>query len=142
MSDALQPDSDLSQASEGPVPLVGQANPLVTPEGSPTKAPPPPVEATPISYRMSGVAAFSSTSPSPHETFERELASETTGRYVGPMPVDKFLATFLPSDEPFLTLSTAQNRLFRNIMSGSSERAMYEPFTGAIEEFTGALDVV
>ncbi|KAH7920142.1 hypothetical protein BV22DRAFT_1040188 [Leucogyrophana mollusca] len=91
---------------------------------------------------MSGVAAFSSMSPSPHEIFERELASETTGRYIGPMPVDSFLTTFLPGNEPFLTLTTAQRRLFRKITRGSNERAMYEPFTDAIEEFTGELDVV
>ncbi|KAH7887115.1 hypothetical protein F5I97DRAFT_1967128, partial [Phlebopus sp. FC_14] len=75
---------------------------------------------------MSGSVPFSCLPPSKDDEIKKILAIETSGRYVGPMPVEEFLQRFLPSSKtPCPTLS---QDVFDNVSGASSETAMYPQF--------------
>ncbi|KAL4062383.1 hypothetical protein V8B97DRAFT_1877936 [Scleroderma yunnanense] len=76
---------------------------------------------------------------------QENLQMETSGRYVGPMPVDVFLNKFLPTEKVIDTQCRAD--LFKKVMSKNEkkkrkEKPMYEPFIEAIEEYLEDFEVI
>ncbi|KAF9231689.1 hypothetical protein BU15DRAFT_55848 [Melanogaster broomeanus] len=95
---------------------------------------------------MSGTVPFNSQPPPKQNIVETRLAEETSGRYVGPMPVADFLKTFLDVE---LESDDDDNNNNNSDLSGtfngippSPEIDMYGPFVKAIAPHVAGFDVV
>ncbi|KIJ59178.1 hypothetical protein HYDPIDRAFT_118768 [Hydnomerulius pinastri MD-312] len=72
----------------------------------------------------------------------KELAKETDGRYVGPMPVQSFLDKYLPSSKEPCAVVLDKELLGKVASPEGSESSMYEPFKAAIEGCVPDMEVV
>ncbi|KAH7887107.1 hypothetical protein F5I97DRAFT_1106621 [Phlebopus sp. FC_14] len=89
---------------------------------------------------MSGSVPFSCLPPSKDDEIKKILAIETSGRYVGPMPVEEFLQRFLPSSKtPCPTLS---QDVFDDVSGASSETAMYPQFIQSVSPLAPDMELV
>ncbi|KAJ3563196.1 hypothetical protein NP233_g9094 [Leucocoprinus birnbaumii] len=61
----------------------------------------------------------------------KELAEETRGRWVGPMPIELFFEKFLPG-QSLIPSRNHGNNLFSNIPSYGRQVAMYQPLVNAL----------
>ncbi|KAH7884228.1 hypothetical protein F5I97DRAFT_1957019 [Phlebopus sp. FC_14] len=91
---------------------------------------------------MSNSVPFSSEPPSKEDELKRLLATETSGRYIGPMPVEDFLDEFLPEVDTEDTCPTIPPDVFKNVTEASSETAMYPQFVRIIGQFAPSMEFV
>ncbi|KAL4075124.1 hypothetical protein V8B97DRAFT_1944553 [Scleroderma yunnanense] len=94
---------------------------------------------------MSGSRMCSSQPELKAKQEQETLQMETSGRYIGPMPVDAFLNKFLPTEKVIDTQCRAD--LFKKVTSKNKkkkrkEKPMYEPFIEAIEEYLEDFEVI
>ncbi|KAH7884221.1 hypothetical protein F5I97DRAFT_1968348 [Phlebopus sp. FC_14] len=97
---------------------------------------------TPVAKRMSNSVPFSSEPPSKEDELKRLLATETSGRYIGPMPVEAFLDEFLPEVDTEDTCPTIPPDVFNDVTEASSEMAMYPQFIQSIGQFAPSMEFV
>ncbi|KAH7881734.1 hypothetical protein F5I97DRAFT_1932577 [Phlebopus sp. FC_14] len=126
---------------------MAEQNPTEPPaEGQSRGGTPPPQGLlpgeTPVAKRMSNSVPFSSEPPSKEDELKRLLATETSGRYIGPMPVEAFLDEFLPEVDTEDTCPTIALDVFKNVTEASSETAMYPQFIQSIGQFAPSIDFV
>ena len=66
------------------------------------------------------------------EEIRRNLAKEMEGRWLGAMPVDKFLAKYLPVGEDSKPLPNLPNNLFENVPKDGVESQRYNHFVSTL----------
>ena len=100
-----------------------------------THTPPPPPNtkcrpvSTPLSNKVAGNGPYSSGIPDQDDEFRLRLATETAGLFLGPVPCDCFLNTFLPLTGTSGTRGRSDTRSNFSTMSlRLSESQMYKPF--------------
>jgi len=79
---------------------------------------------TPISKRMSGSTPFA-VSLLPQDDINILLAEEMKDRFVGPMPVQKFMDDYLPRLPGQDACPHIHEQRFREIPEGASEKSFY-----------------
>lgn len=96
-----------------------------TPPPNPTRRP----VSTPLSNKIAGNRPYSSVAPDQDEEFRLRLAAETAGLFLGPVPCDSFLNTFLPIASSTQAGGCSNTQIKFDAMSlGLSEAQMYQPF--------------
>jgi len=83
---------------------------------------------TPISHKMSGSQPFSSVVPKYDQTYHSNLARETRGLFIGPMPYDLFLQTFLPPPPEGMEDQPADDIFAQVVTNKKKESEMYDAF--------------
>ena len=82
---------------------------------------------TPLSNKISGNLPYSSVAPDQDDEFRLQLATETAGLFLGPMPCNTFLNRYLPLTPSTGGLSDAQGK-FNRMSLRMLEAQMYKPF--------------
>ena len=62
---------------------------------------------------------------------QEQMASELKGKWVGPMPVARFLDTFLPTEVDDYDLPLTKESYFNELETYADENQMYEPFVSS-----------
>jgi hypothetical protein len=103
------------------------AKPPPTRSHTPPSAPLRP-QTTPIAARSARIRAFSSNAIERDHGF-RELAYETKGRFLGPMPLSLFLASYLPpkTTDHMNPMPPVAKNLFAPVAEAIKESGMYQP---------------
>jgi hypothetical protein len=74
---------------------------------------------------MSGSTPFSVSQPPPQDEIKILLAEEMKDRFVGPMPVQKFMDDYLPGLPGQEACPHVDEQHFRKIPEGASEKSFY-----------------
>jgi hypothetical protein len=95
------------------------------------RTPPPNPESkstsTPISNKISGSRPYSSTVPNQDDENRRRLASETSGHFIGGVPIRYFLNNFLPLASDIGEVPDTKGA-FAKVANQKIEKAMYTLF--------------
>jgi hypothetical protein len=96
-----------------------------------TRTPPPNTKrrpvSTPLSNKVAGSGPYSSAPPDKDQGLRLRLATETAGLFLGPVPCDWFLNTFLPLTSGTGGRSDTRGN-FSTMSLRLSEVQMYKPF--------------
>ncbi|KAH0834976.1 hypothetical protein J3R83DRAFT_10690 [Lanmaoa asiatica] len=98
-------------------------------------------ESTPAKKKYGPDLAFASTAAN-YEKVRKQLASEMEGRWLGAMPVDDFLHTYLRTAGNSAPLPTLAEDPFGAVPSSGVESSRYDPFITAIAGWIPHLQAV
>jgi hypothetical protein len=106
----------------------------------PSKTPPPssplPLPGTPVHTRSTTTDQFLPRYENRETTFQR-LSTEMSSYFVGPMPPQEFLDTFLPVTSSCPSVPRFKLGMFSNLSESSFEANMYQSFVSS-EPLTSA----
>ncbi|KAG9317803.1 hypothetical protein JVU11DRAFT_2026 [Chiua virens] len=96
---------------------------------------------TPAKKKFGSNLAYTST-PQDYESARDHLSKEMEGRWVGAMPIEEFLNTFVPTSDVPLPEIPENFNPFQNVPESGQDSSRYGPFIDAIEPWMPHLEAV